>query len=76
MPVCGVCGKIVKDLRRHKARGRCTSRERSKGGMPARFVPGTPENRLGMDAGGFSYIGNGAPADFTGARKRMIQKKR
>ena len=47
MPVCDVCGKIVNDLRRHKARGRCKGKGRRKSkGVPARFMPGTPENRL------------------------------
>jgi hypothetical protein len=54
MPVCDVCGKVVKDLRRHKERGRCGVKP-ERGAMPARFVPGTPENRLALDSvGGFA----------------------
>jgi hypothetical protein len=47
LPVCRICGKFVKDLRRHHARGRCRvkGRRRSKG-VPAVLMPGTPENRL------------------------------
>ncbi len=49
MPVCDVCGKLVKDLRRHKARGRCGKKGKKKGGLPAKYQPWSPENRLGLD---------------------------
>ncbi len=47
MPVCDVCGEVVKDLRRHKARGRCGKRGRKKASLPARFRQDSPEFRLG-----------------------------
>ena len=66
MPVCDVCGKIVKDLRRHRERGRCGLKNQPRGQLPARYVAGTPENRLALsNAGGFAtYVGTGEPADF------------
>jgi hypothetical protein len=76
MPVCDACGKVVKDLRRHKARGRCSAKGHKKSTILARYVPGTPEQRLAMDAWTFSDMGDDAPADFTGAHKRMAYKKR
>jgi hypothetical protein len=51
MPVCDVCKKFVGDLRKHKARGRCKVKGKRKTKMPARFLPGTPENRLRQDSG-------------------------
>ncbi|MGA1975242.1 MAG: hypothetical protein ABSG92_06365 [Conexivisphaerales archaeon] len=51
MPVCDVCGKVVKDLRRHKARGRCGKKGRKKGGLPAKYRLDSPERRLSMDSG-------------------------
>jgi hypothetical protein len=72
MPVCDVCGKIVKDIRKHKERGRCGPKLRPKGQLPARFVPGTPENRLALNnaAAYATYMGTGEPADFGNLRKR------
>jgi hypothetical protein len=49
MPVCDVCGKIVKDLRRHKARGRCGKKGRKKSPLPTKYRPDQPEYRLGLD---------------------------
>jgi hypothetical protein len=73
MPVCDVCGKIVRDIRKHKERGRCGLQHRHKGQMPARYVPGTPEHRIAMDsaAGYATYMGSGEPTDFVNARKRL-----
>jgi hypothetical protein len=51
MPVCDVCKKFVGDLRKHKARGRCKVKGKRRSTMPARFMPGTPENRLRQDSG-------------------------
>jgi hypothetical protein len=73
MPVCDVCGKIVKDIRRHKERGRCGVKGRDAQGKPARYVPGTPESRLAMDgaANYATYAGTGEPADFINLKKRL-----
>ncbi len=49
MPVCDVCGKIVKDLRRHKARGRCGKKGKTTRAPPRKYQQGTPEFRLGLD---------------------------
>jgi hypothetical protein len=49
MPVCEVCGKVVKDLRRHKARGRCGKKGRKKGVLPPKYQQGSPQYRLGLD---------------------------
>jgi hypothetical protein len=76
MPVCEICGKVVKDLRRHRARGRCAAKGGSKSPILARYVPGTPEHRLALNVLTFSDMGDDAPADFTGAHKRMTYKKR
>ena len=47
MPVCDVIHKLVGDLRRHKARGRCKVKGKRKSkGVPAVMMVGTPENRL------------------------------
>ncbi len=72
MPVCDVCGKIVKDVRRHKERGRCGIKHQPKGQLPARYVAGTPENRLALSnaAAYATYVGTGEPADFVNLRKR------
>jgi hypothetical protein len=51
MPVCDVCGKVVKDLRRHKARGRCGKKGRKKSGLPPKYRLDSPERRLSMDSG-------------------------
>lgn len=73
MPVCNVCGKIVKDIRKHRERGRCGKKGGKGLGKPARFVPGTPENRLALNnPGGYAtYMGAGEPADFVNLRKRL-----
>ncbi len=41
--------------------------------MPARYVPGTPENRLVRDSPGIheTYMGTGELADFAKIRKRL-----
>jgi hypothetical protein len=53
LPLYGVSGKIFNDLRRHKARGCMINGRRKSTGVPARFMPGTPENRLRqMELGG------------------------
>ncbi len=49
--VCDIFGKIVNDLRRHKARGRCKVEGRQLSTLPAKYTPRTPENRLWMDSG-------------------------
>ncbi len=72
MPVCDVCGKIVKDIRRHKERGRCGKKASHPSGVPSRFLPGTPEQRLTLDStAGFATIGGGEPADLVNLRKRL-----
>jgi hypothetical protein len=76
MPVCDVCGKVVKDLRRHLARGRCSAKHRKKSTILSRYVPDTPQQRLAMDVGTFSDMDDDAPADSTGAHKRMTYEKR
>gem|GEM_PF-6399471 len=43
MPVCDVCGKVVKDIRRHKERGRCGKKGRNKRAQP---LPGGPDETL------------------------------
>ncbi|HVP22792.1 MAG TPA: hypothetical protein VMS77_02620 [Conexivisphaerales archaeon] len=75
MPVCDVCGKVVKDLRRHKERGRCGAK-REKRSLPASFVPGTPESRLAMDStlGPATLMGTGEPADFVNEKKRLKEE--
>jgi hypothetical protein len=55
MPVCDVCGKIVKGLRRHKARGRCGKKGRKKSSLPPKYRLDSPERRLSMDAGFTGY---------------------
>ena len=55
MPICDVCGKDVKDLRKHKARGRCKVKGKRKSSLPPKYMPGTPENRLRMDGGYGGY---------------------
>ena len=68
MPVCDVCGRIVKDLRRHKERGRCGVKPERRS-LPARYTPGTPENRLSLNNP--QYVGNDEPADFANTKRRL-----
>jgi hypothetical protein len=55
MPVCDACGKVVKDLRRHKARGRYGKRGRKKSALPPKYRLDSPERRVSMDSGFTSY---------------------
>jgi hypothetical protein len=75
MPVCEACGKIVKDLRRHRTRGRCSAKGRKKEPLLARYVTGTAENRLALDSGGFANMGDDNVADFTPAHKHRGAKQ-
>ncbi|MGA1975925.1 MAG: hypothetical protein ABSG92_09855 [Conexivisphaerales archaeon] len=42
MPSCDVCGKIVKDVRRHKEKGKCGKKAARPSSIPSRLLRGRP----------------------------------